>query len=90
MGGIPGRGFCVLVVPVGTLIVASFLVSWGCEVAFLPSLFSLSYFLGLSICCPLWVLSGPCCVLGGSGVLSQGAGYDVFGVCFLSLDETIR
>ena len=75
-------GFFVIVGLVGTLITASLLVAWGCEIVFLPSL----YFWAT-----LWVSLFVFSVghewsmlhLEGSGVLSQGVGFGVFGVCSL-------
>ena len=91
MGVVSARGFSVLVGPVGTLIVASFLVSWGWEVAFLSSLLSLGYFLGLSVCCSLW----DCMAFAVSWGLmsSEPRGWIwCFGVCFLFLwcDDSLR
>ena len=86
-----GQGFSLCVWPTGLFLIASLLVSWGCKVDLFPSFLSLwDTFFGLVF----WLFSvghgWPLLCLGGSGVLSQGAGYGVLECVFFSLDETIR
>ena len=71
-------------------LVASLLVSWGCWVDLFSSLLFFGTLSGLVDWLVFFLgLEWPLLCLGGSGVLSQGAGYGVLECVFLSFPEML-
>ena len=90
MGMYSGQGFSLYVWPIGPFLIASLLVSWGCRVDSFSSFFFFGILFGLAYWLFSVGLEWPLLCLGGSGVLSHGAGYGVLECVFFSFAETTR